>query len=142
VLLKSYISKWSKLSIPACNKTSILTWGLVAFSWVYRRNEILIVVVRSFVNRYPGLLRLHRYCLYESQAKPNACFRVLVWVIREVEWAPTLKLSQKIFSPNYYTYFQKTQLLYVSELLVKSLLRVKASVWVKVWDSKMLVTLH
>jgi hypothetical protein len=43
----------SKLSIPACNKTSILTSGLVAFSWVYRRIEILIVDVRSFVNRYP-----------------------------------------------------------------------------------------
>jgi hypothetical protein len=57
VLLQSYISKWSKLSISACNKTSILTWGLVAFSWVYRRNEILIVVVRSFVNRYPGSQR-------------------------------------------------------------------------------------
>jgi hypothetical protein len=54
MLCQSYILKWSKLIIPACNKTSILTWGLLAFSWVYRRNEILIVVVRSFVNRYPG----------------------------------------------------------------------------------------
>jgi hypothetical protein len=58
VLRQSYICilKLSKLIIPAYNETSILTWGLVAFCWVYRRNEILIVVVRSFVNRYPGYI--------------------------------------------------------------------------------------
>jgi hypothetical protein len=51
--LLAQISKGSKLSIPAYNKTPVPICGIVAFSWIYRRNKILILVVRCFVNRYP-----------------------------------------------------------------------------------------
>jgi hypothetical protein len=64
-----------KLIINACNKTSILTWGLLAFSWVYRRNEILIVVVRSFENRYPDAHFDYSSLCSNAQVEtlPNAC---------------------------------------------------------------------
>jgi hypothetical protein len=32
IILESYFSKWSKLSIPACNKKFLLTRDIVAFS--------------------------------------------------------------------------------------------------------------
>jgi hypothetical protein len=46
IILQSYISKWSKLSIPACDKTFIPTLCITAFSWEYRRHKFLILVVR------------------------------------------------------------------------------------------------
>jgi hypothetical protein len=56
ISIPSHISKLSKLSITACNKNPIPVCDIIAFSWVYRRNSISILVVGCFVNRYPGCI--------------------------------------------------------------------------------------